>query len=139
MGSAAWEALEEAERALARLRWALEHDDGRSSNGGRPPSTVRDVLAMVARHYEVRVSDISGPSRERQFLVARQAAMYLLHDHRGVSLSQIGRLLDRDHTTVRASVLKVRQSIACGEADGIADLLAELTAAQTEHSSAPPR
>ncbi len=62
---------------------------------------VRDIMAATASHYEIKVSDLAGPSRQRVFCHPRQIAMYISRRHTGKSVSDIGRAFGgRDHTTV---------------------------------------
>jgi chromosomal replication initiator protein len=70
--------------------------------------TIGRVIDVVAAYYGLRAKDIVGPSRQRQVTRARQVAMYLVRNHLGRSLPEIGRAFgDRDHTTVLASVTKI--------------------------------
>lgn len=79
-----------------------------------PLETRRVVLRTVidsAREYEVSAQDILGESRTRSIAQARQVVFYRLHTS-GFSLSQIGRLLQRDHSTVLHGVRKVAAGMA---------------------------
>jgi chromosomal replication initiator protein len=65
------------------------------------PITVEQVLAVVADFYKVNPADLTGRSRNKEVVVPRQMAMYLLREETDASLPQIGDLLGgRDHTTV---------------------------------------
>lgn len=68
-----------------------------------PPSARHcsgaQVMARVAALHNVTVEDIVGPSRSRQICEARWAAMRELRLS-GKSTPWIGRLLNRDHSTV---------------------------------------
>ena len=65
------------------------------------PITVEQVLTVVADFYRVDLSDLTGRSRNKEIVLPRQMAMYLLREETGASLPQIGELLGgRDHTTV---------------------------------------
>ncbi|MCC7108578.1 MAG: chromosomal replication initiator protein DnaA [Deltaproteobacteria bacterium] len=69
---------------------------------------VARVIDVVATYYGLRSKDLVGPSRQRQVTRARQVAMFLVRQHLGRSLPEIGRAFgDRDHTTVLASVNKI--------------------------------
>lgn len=61
-----------------------------------PPQSV---LQAVANRHRLTIDDIKGPSRKAYICRARWDAMRLLRD-RGLSLPSIGRMLNRDHTTV---------------------------------------
>jgi len=61
-----------------------------------PPN---EVLQTVAKCRRLTVDDLRGPSRRAYIVRARWEAMRMLRD-RGLSLSAIGIILNRDHTTV---------------------------------------
>jgi chromosomal replication initiator protein len=66
------------------------------------------VTSAVAKYYRLRISDLTGPSRRKQIVLARGLAMYLARLLTAESLSKIGQYFgDRDHTTVLHSVRKV--------------------------------
>lgn len=74
-------------------------------------SEVQRIMRAVADAHSVEVSDMVGPSRERNVTQARMIAAWLLRDE-GLPLTQVGRLLCRDHTTVMYAVNKVGKSPA---------------------------
>ncbi|MBM3205575.1 chromosomal replication initiator protein DnaA, partial [Candidatus Shapirobacteria bacterium] len=68
----------------------------------------REVLSTVASFYNLRLSDLVGPKRDKKIALPRQIVMYLLRNDLKVSLMDIGRFLgDRDHTTIMHGVEKV--------------------------------
>jgi chromosomal replication initiator protein len=93
--------------------------------------TPTAILFAVARYYGVNSDELKGKSRHKQIVEPRQIAMYLLREDAHLSTPDIGRLLNRDHTTVlhaskqiasdiardgasRAAVRGVREVIAAG-------------------------
>ncbi len=66
------------------------------------PVTVEQVQRAVAEHFDVRIADICGRSKQRQFVQPRQIAMYLCKQMiTSLSLSDIGSAFGgKDHTTV---------------------------------------
>jgi chromosomal replication initiator protein len=97
---------------------------------GRAASPMA-VLLAVARYYGVKADDLKSRSRHKQIVEPRQMAMHLLREDAHLSTPEIGRLLDRDHTTVlhglkqiagdlaregpsRAAVIGIRQIVAGG-------------------------
>jgi chromosomal replication initiator protein len=66
------------------------------------PVSVEQVQRAVAEHYDVRISDLCGRSKQRQFVQPRQMAMYLCKQLiTSMSLSDIGAAFGgKDHTTV---------------------------------------
>lgn len=66
---------------------------------GSPAALLR-LLEGVARAYNVPVGDLTGASRLRFHAWPRQHFMWLAYETGSYSLSVIGDLLNRDHTTV---------------------------------------
>jgi len=90
------------------------------------PSRWRDVLLVDSRHYakaprekrmaiiarvatahSVTVAELLGPSHVRKLAYARWEAMAEIKAELGDSLSAIGRLFNRDHTSVMHGLRKV--------------------------------
>lgn len=66
------------------------------------PITVEQIQRAVAEHFDVRIADLRGKSRQRQVVYPRQLAMYLCKTLvPSLSLSDVGEHFGgRDHTTV---------------------------------------
>jgi chromosomal replication initiator protein len=63
--------------------------------------SVEEIQRKVSDHYNIRLSDMIGPKRLRNFARPRQVAMYLCKQMTSRSLPEIGRRFGgRDHTTV---------------------------------------
>ena len=59
------------------------------------------------------IDDLTGPSRSRTLVTARQVAMYLCRELTDLSLPKIGEQFGgRDHTTVMHADRKIRQLMA---------------------------
>ena len=65
------------------------------------------VVQVVANYYNLTDSQIKSKSRISQIALARQIAMYLCRSICGTSYAQIGKLFNRDHSTVMTAVEKV--------------------------------
>ncbi len=94
------------ELAAAALRELLA--PGPSSGGTSPDA----ILQAVARYYGVKSDDLKGKARHKEIVVPRQLAMYLLREDARLSTPDIGRLLNRDHTTVLHGANLVASDIA---------------------------
>jgi chromosomal replication initiator protein len=81
---------------------------GRSASSVTPSA----ILLAVARFYGINSDDLKGKSRHKQIVVPRQIAMFLLREDAHLSTPDIGRLLNRDHTTVLHSVKQIVSDIA---------------------------
>ena len=74
------------------------------------PLTIDEILEKLCQHYHVAPEDVSGKSRKRDFVVARQVSMYLAQKHTKMPASRIGKLIaGRDHSTVLHSCEKVEE------------------------------
>lgn len=65
---------------------------------------VREIVRMAGVVFGVPPSIIYSASKPRPISRARQA-VYLIANEHGWSLSHIGRVLDRDHSSVRYGVI----------------------------------
>jgi chromosomal replication initiator protein len=74
--------------------------------------TPAAILLAVARFYGINSDDLKGKSRHKQIVVPRQIAMFLLREDAHLSTPDIGRLLNRDHTTVLHAVKQILSDIA---------------------------
>ena len=66
------------------------------------------VIEKVSKHYQISIEDLLGPKRDKDIVVPRQVAMYLLREELKLSYPKIARELGRkDHTTALHSVEKM--------------------------------
>lgn len=98
MRVAAYDSLEGAvttESALATLLHDVIDEDQSKT------VTVDRIQRIIATHYDLRVSDLTGPRRPKNIAEARQVAMYLTRTMTKLPLVQIGdEFGGRDHGTV---------------------------------------
>lgn len=73
------------------------------------------VLCIAAQEFDIRVAEMKGVSRSRDFVVPRQVAIYICSAMFGSSLTAIGRVFNRDHSTVLNAIRKARALIAADE------------------------
>lgn len=75
--------------------------------------SARQVVERVSKHFQVSLEDILGPKRDKDIVVPRQIAMYMLRSELHLSFPKIARELGRkDHTTAIHSVEKVEQELS---------------------------
>jgi chromosomal replication initiator protein len=109
-------------------------DLARAALGTEPsrPVMISTILEVVARKFNVRVSDIQGKKRAKTFTLPRHVCMYLARQMTSQSLEQIGGYFgNRDHTTV------LHASRAIGEViknDPEMNKLVEQTAEEARHA-----
>lgn len=73
------------------------------------PPTPYQLLAATALYFGVEVGELVSKSRERRLILPRQVAMHLMYEFTDQSLTEVGRLFERDHTTVMHGREKVRR------------------------------
>ena len=75
------------------------------------PITPEQVQRAVAEHFDVRISDLRGRSRQRQVAYPRQVAMFLCKTLvPNLSLNEVGEAFGgKDHTTVLYSCQKIEK------------------------------
>lgn len=65
------------------------------------PLQVADILEVVSRHFQIRLSELIGRKRSRSLSYPRQVGMYLARRLTPLSLEEIGGYFGgRDHSTV---------------------------------------
>jgi chromosomal replication initiator protein len=100
-----------------------------------PEITAKQIMEQTAVYYGVTIEDLTGSSRSRVLVTARQIAMYLCRELTDLSLPKIGQQFGgRDHTTVMHADRKVRQLMA--ERRSLYNQVADLT--QRIRSSSRP-
>ncbi|MGH7488367.1 MAG: chromosomal replication initiator protein DnaA, partial [bacterium] len=76
---------------------------------GKKPAAA-EIIKFVARHYDLKVSEIKSKSNSRQIVIPRQVAMFLCKRLTDLSYPEIGKLFnDKHHSTVMYSVETVEK------------------------------
>lgn len=70
----------------------------------RPKHLLSTIVARTAERFGVKPSDLTGPSRKRCHVRPRQVAFYLSHHMTALSMTETGRRMNRDHSTVMHGV-----------------------------------
>jgi chromosomal replication initiator protein len=72
--------------------------------------SAKNIVERTARHFQIPMEDILGPKRDKDIVVPRQVAMYMLRSELHLSFPKIARELARkDHTTAIHSVEKIEK------------------------------
>ena len=81
------------------------------------PLTIDDIVEKVCKHYGVNQQNVFSKSRKRDYVQARQIAMYLAQKHTKMPASRIGQLIGgRDHSTVIHSCNTVEKRLKIDKA-----------------------
>lgn len=74
--------------------------------------TPRQVIEKTARHFQIELDELTGPKRDKDIVMPRQIAMYLLRSELHLSFPKVARELGRkDHTTAIHSVEKIEKGM----------------------------
>ncbi len=85
-----------------------------ATNTGKPIKKVsgKQVVSIVAKHFNLKPTDLTGPKRLAKLVKPRHLAMYLLRAELGLGLVEVGQLLgNRDHTTIMHGVEKIARQL----------------------------
>ena len=70
--------------------------------------SAKHIIERTARHFQIPLEEILGPKRDKDIVVPRQVAMYMLRSELHLSFPKIAHELGRkDHTTAIHSVEKI--------------------------------
>jgi len=75
--------------------------------------SARAIIERTAKHFHVSVEEILGPKRDKDIVVPRQIAMYMLRSELHLSFPKIAHELGRkDHTTAIHSIEKIQRELS---------------------------
>jgi len=61
---------------------------------------INIIIAGVCSHFKTNILALKLHSRKNPLPLARQTAFYFIRKHTDLSLSEIGRILNKNHTSV---------------------------------------
>ena len=81
--------------------------------GGTEPInvTVDKIFSSIYRKYNVTKEDLTGKKRNKEIANSRHIAIYLIREMTEMSYPNIGKIFERDHTTVMSSINTVVHKI----------------------------
>ena len=88
----------------------------RSARQPRGRAHVETVLRAICDYYGLARPVLLGKSREMTVAQARQVAMYLLREDGGLTATQVGLELSRDHSTVLHGHARIASAVGGGDA-----------------------
>ncbi len=78
--------------------------------------TAEAIRELVSCKFKVSTEELKSRSRKRAVTFPRQVGMYLARKHTDESLADIGRLYNRDHSTVLYAIKVINRDVAGKEA-----------------------
>lgn len=81
--------------------------------GGAEPInvTIDKIFSAVCLNYKVSKEDLLSNKRNSNIVYARHIAIYLIRSITEMSYPNIGKIFDKDHTTIIASIQKMEKKI----------------------------
>lgn len=73
--------------------------------------SITKIKQVVCKHFKVNLDDLNSKKKNNSIAWPRQIAMYLATELTSLSLPEIGREFNRDHTTVIHAKEKVKEEI----------------------------
>lgn len=70
-----------------------------------PRQKIHAAIAEIAQQHDYTLEEILGKSRLKRLVAVRRLCILMLRD-RGHSTTEIGRLMDRHHTTIVHAINK---------------------------------
>jgi len=87
-----------------------------AANPRRRNITPQTVIEKTAAYFDLQPGDITGTKRDRDIVVPRQIAMYLMREELGLSYPKIAQNVGgRDHTTAMHSCNKIEKALELDE------------------------
>lgn len=77
--------------------------------------TVNAILEVTARKYDVTVESILGKSRSKSIKTARNVSMYVIKKVLDLTLEDIGKMMDRDHSTVHSNLKSIETEMQAND------------------------
>ena len=86
--------------------------------------TPEMILKEVSEFYSVPLEKLTGKARNKEVVIARQVAEYLMRELASMSFPEIGKVLDQHHTSVMYGIETLTKSMAKDEnlRDSVNDL-----------------
>ena len=82
----------------------------------RKTFTPKHILDKVSDYYDISITELTGLKRDREIVLPRQVAMYLLREELHLSFPKVARELGKkDHTTAIHSCEKIEKELEYNE------------------------
>lgn len=72
----------------------------------------KQVISSICSYFKLNLRELIGPKRQKELVLPRHIAMYILSEELGITVEKIGQILGgRDHTTVMHGRDKIKELI----------------------------
>ncbi|MFW6120199.1 MAG: chromosomal replication initiator protein DnaA [Petrotogales bacterium] len=86
------------------------------------------IISTIEKLINVERKMIFGKSRRKDVVLARQILIYILKKEFGRSITEIGKLINRTHSTVIHSLNKIEKSISANDDSNVSDIVNRVVA-----------
>lgn len=73
--------------------------------------TSEKIVSCIAEYFGISKEDIRSEKRHKEIAYPRHICVFLLRNHTNLSLIDIGKVINRDHTTVMSSFEKIKKEM----------------------------
>ncbi len=73
--------------------------------------TAQRIIETVAKRYNLKAADLIGDRRIGPIQNARNMSMYMIRQITGLSYPNIGKIFNRDHSTIRSNITSFERSL----------------------------
>ena len=101
--------------------------DDMFKNEGNAMPTPGLIISQVCKFYSVDESILRGSQKNKGTAEARQVAVYLIRKLTNLSTPEIGKELNKDHSTILYSIKKVETALKTGD-DNLQNHIRDITA-----------
>ena len=104
----------------------------RVNRDGGPLIEAKKILLSLTEYFDIGIPALIDKSRKRTIVYPRQLAMYLLGHYSGMTMSSIGVIFGKDHSTVVHSIATIDDLSQVDNlvAQQIKDIVVKLNAAK---------
>ena len=73
--------------------------------------TIDKIFAAVFKKYNITKEELTGKKRTKEVALGRHIAIHLIREITEMSLPNIGKIFDRDHSTVKSSLDAIKKLV----------------------------
>ncbi len=73
--------------------------------------TANNILDIICDYFNIKLIDLQSSSRAKNIVIPRNLAIYLIYNNTPQSLSSVGDIFKRDHSTIKNSLSNIQKSI----------------------------
>lgn len=72
---------------------------------------ANEIIEAVCKYFNITIRDLKSQKRDRVLVDPRHICMYIIRMKTPMQLDRIGKLFDRDHTTIMHAVRSVKDQL----------------------------